>query len=577
MVFFWTIRIADYSDVTLTLRRNPCRVNGNTSQPGIELGSGSKLTIRSPESYNNNLLIDGKWGDAILGPTDSETPATVILNSGIVQIHSQSSSGISGNVNLVINGGDFKASGKTINVQSLIVTGGELWAGNTIATYCNRVQFKNIICNQGILPYDSDKQNILCVFGALTLPVDLTIPDGKTLDLHSIDSLTIPEDRSLTCNMLQIVDKATLTNKGTLTINQKSRLSNDGTLKNEGTLIINDELSINRTNALTNTGTISGSGSIEPRLNQDKPASLTVKRIENGAVTLEADGQGKTDLEYSKDGTTWQVSPTFTGVDLSAGCTFSARYKADGQFYQASAPASLTFCPVKLDANGGTIASGKDVAYYIVGQGVTLPAKDGVKRPGYTFAGWYANAALTGSPVAAIGADATERREYWAGGMAVPASTSPEESRTITVYEGERATMRITAQHAAAYQWRMSTDGGASWADCGTDSPAYTTAPAKLADDGTLYQCTVTGSGALEPTQREELPPEGAQMSLRSRSRSTDDAAKDPLTAESPIFTLKVIRKDALPQTGDSSRLAGWLALLGACCAGLWCAGRRRG
>ena len=32
-----------------------------------------------------------------------------------------------------------------------------------------------------------------------------------------------------------------------------------------------------------------------------------------------------------------------------------------------------------------------------------------------------------------------------------------------------------------------------------------------------------------------------------------------------------------LPQTGDSSRLTGWLALLGACCAGLWCVSRRRG
>lgn len=32
-----------------------------------------------------------------------------------------------------------------------------------------------------------------------------------------------------------------------------------------------------------------------------------------------------------------------------------------------------------------------------------------------------------------------------------------------------------------------------------------------------------------------------------------------------------------LPKTGDSSRLTGWLALLGACCAGLWCVSRRRG
>ena len=32
-----------------------------------------------------------------------------------------------------------------------------------------------------------------------------------------------------------------------------------------------------------------------------------------------------------------------------------------------------------------------------------------------------------------------------------------------------------------------------------------------------------------------------------------------------------------LPQTGDTSRPAAWLALLGACCAGLWCVSRRRG
>ena len=303
-----------------------------------------------------------------------------------------------------------------------------------------------------------------------------------------------------------------------------------------------------RIGTLTNTGTISGSGSIEPRLKQDKPASLTVKRIENGAVTLEADGQGKTDLEYSADGTSWQVSPTFTGVDLSAGCTFSARYKADGHFYQASAPASLTFCPVKLDANGGTIASGKDVTYYIVGQGATMPAKDDVNRPGYTFAGWYDNAALTGSPVTAIGAGETGVKKLWASWSATPVITSPAQDKTVTVYEGERATMAITAQHAAAYQWQMSTDGGASWTDCGSDSPAHTTAPAKLADNGTRYRCTVTSSGA----------------------------ASAPLTAESPVFTLRVIQKDALPQTGDSSRPVAWVALLGACCVGLWYMHRRR-
>ena len=95
----------------------------------------------------------------------------------------------------------------------------------------------------------------------------------------------------------------------------------------------------------------------------------------------------------------------------------------------------------------------------------------------------------------------------------------------------------------------MSTDSGASWTDCGSNSLAYTTAPAKLADNGTRYRCTVTDSGA----------------------------ASAPLTAESPVFTLRVIQRAAPPQTGDSSRLLRWAALLGACCAGLWCVSRRRG
>ena len=41
-------------------------------------------------------------------------------------------------------------------------------------------------------------------------------------------------------------------------------------------------------------------------------------------------------------------------------------------------------------------------------------------------------------------------------------------------------------------------------------------------------------------------------------------------------FTVTAMPKD-IPQTGDTSRLTLWLALLGACCAGLWCVSRRRG
>lgn len=56
----------------------------------------------------------------------------------------------------------------------------------------------------------------------------------------------------------------------------------------------------------------------------------------------------------------------------------------------------------------------------------------------------------------------------------------------------------------------------------------------------------------------------------------SDENETQELTA-SDVVLVKLVRTDDLPQTGDSSRLTGWLALLGACCAGLWRLNRRRG
>ncbi len=582
----YPMSIAANADVTLELFSSPIFLFGGNDQPAITLRSGSKLTVKGAVDSREELRLYSSQS-AILGPNSDKIPATVILDSGIVHIHSDSGSGISGNVNLVINGGQFVANGTTINVNSLIVTGGELCAGSdssTKVTYDglknNPDSYSNIHYAASILPHSVDNYGELIVFDELTLPVDLTIPAEKTLILASYhdSSLTIPDDRSLTCNgTIYIYTGSTLTNNGTLTIKNDSLLT--GKMTNTGTLIINEH-SLKMCEGwvfgtLNNTGTISGSGFINPPLTQNQPKFLTIESIENGTVTLAEVEAGITDAEYSKDGTSWQNSPVFERVDLSAGQTFYARYKANN-FFNASGEASITVYPVSLNANGGTIASGKDVGYYIAGQSTPLPTDtDDVKRTGYTFAGWYADESCTGSPVTAIGADETGVRKFWAGWIAVPVITSPAKDTTVTVYEGEQATMTIKAENAVVYQWYMSTDGGVSWTDCGTNSPSYTTGPTKMENNGYQYMCVVTGSTELKG--QEEIPPEGAQMSLRRRSRSTDDGLPDKGPAvESPIFTLEVIRKGAIPQTGDSSPLLGWAALLGACCAGLWCLNRKR-
>ena len=69
---------------------------------------------------------------------------------------------------------------------------------------------------------------------------------------------------------------------------------------------------------------------------------------------------------------------------------------------------------VKLHANGGTIADGKNVTSYTYGEGATLPTADDMTYTGHTFKGWYDNEGLTGDPVTAIGGTETGNKEYWA-------------------------------------------------------------------------------------------------------------------------------------------------------------------
>ena len=65
-----------------------------------------------------------------------------------------------------------------------------------------------------------------------------------------------------------------------------------------------------------------------------------------------------------------------------------------------------------------------------------------------------------------------------------------------------------------------------------------------------------------------------------SRGGEVQYAPGDAITLDKDILLYAVwdaVSTANLPQTGDSSHLTGWLALLGACCAGLWCVSRRRG
>ena len=68
---------------------------------------------------------------------------------------------------------------------------------------------------------------------------------------------------------------------------------------------------------------------------------------------------------------------------------------------------------VTLNTNDGVWADGYNAPYKGYAN-MPLPNMDNIKREDFTFAGWYDNAELTGSPVASVPADISDSKEYWA-------------------------------------------------------------------------------------------------------------------------------------------------------------------
>ena len=67
-----------------------------------------------------------------------------------------------------------------------------------------------------------------------------------------------------------------------------------------------------------------------------------------------------------------------------------------------------------LHANGGAIASGKDITSYTYGAGATLPTENAITREGCTFDGWYADSSFSGAPVTAISSTDTGDMTFYA-------------------------------------------------------------------------------------------------------------------------------------------------------------------
>lgn len=166
---------------------------------------------------------------------------------------------------------------------------------------------------------------------------------------------------------------------------------------------------------------------------------------------------------------------------------------------------------VTLHPSGGTIAAGKDVTGYTYGVGAALPTAADVTRDGYTFDGWYDNAALTGSPVTVITTADVGNREYWAKWLSAGVGLKP-----------------------------VSVDGTAGVID-GTEISVVLPAGSSLPTDA--QQIAVTPADAQASVSMPVTADGGATWTFTVTAQDGTSRA----------YTLRITLAVALPQTGDAS------------------------
>ena len=89
--------------------------------------------------------------------------------------------------------------------------------------------------------------------------------------------------------------------------------------------------------------------------------------------------------------------------------------------------------------------------------------------------------------------------------------------------------MSIETRNVVSYQWYINYNDGSGWHKCGGNSPVYVTSPTTLSNDGNRYKCIVAGESGK--------------------------------TVESYTFTLVVLEKVEVPETGDSASIGLWMTM----------------
>ena len=253
------------AQTTLTISGEDTVVNATSNASGysairstdtLTISNGAQVTATGTQSSG----VDG-YGDIVISGTNTSVTASngaengaAIIGQGNIQITdgadvSASGAG-SGIYTTSTESGDVVSiSGSTVQVK-LDSNQNGIYAANGITITGSWVdateQHSNISISDSVLFEGATGQ----VYGDATVPGDVEVPEGKTLNIPANKTLVVPEG-------------ATLTNNGIITVAQQGAVTNDGTIvgdiQNAGTTTNNGIIQ----GAVTGEGTTNNGGIIQ--------------------------------------------------------------------------------------------------------------------------------------------------------------------------------------------------------------------------------------------------------------------------------------------------------------------------
>jgi len=307
------------------------------AKSAIDLSNGSILTIALSKDTENTLAggngsTEGSGAPGIHVP---DSASLIIQGEGSLTVSGGTSStafsgvGIGGNASTTSAG---EACGTVIIFASddVTISAGESAEGNEPADDIGGgkgSQQQNGDDGQGIR-HDTDGN--YTVYGNLTLPCDITIPQGAKVTIPQGASLTVPEDVTLTNN-------GTITGAGSVTVS--------GDVSGSGSMSV--------------TGTVTKKEQAAP----NAPSSTT--DVTDTSVTLSAvtdtGGIGGIEYGYTTGGETsvpeerWQDDLVFDGLQPVTSYTFYARYAGNDYYEPSLASDGLNVTTEKSDAQLGNL------------------------------------------------------------------------------------------------------------------------------------------------------------------------------------------------------------------------------